>query len=467
MTTYQETLDYLYSFTDYGSLRTYRYSADTFDLGRMRALMAALGDPQNRYPTLHIAGTKGKGSTAALCASALVQAGYRTGFYSSPHLQDFCERIRVDGQLISSGEVVSAVAEVRRAVDDVPGLTAFELITATAFVHFARRQVDFGVIEVGLGGRLDATNVISPVASVITSLSYDHMHLLGHTLPEIAGEKAGIVKPGVPVVSAPQPPEALAVLERVAAERGAPLTVVGRDWQYVADGHTLDSQTIVVWPAQAAASPGAGCDAPRLDGRDRDALRLKVSLLGAHQAQNAAVAWAALNVLRERGLSVPVKAIGAGFRQVDWPGRFEILSRLRPVLVADCAHNGDSAQKLADAVADYFPGRSVILLFGASADKDVAAMFDALLPRADGAVMTQAIHPRAIDPYELAQRAAGCGVPAESVAPIAQALERALALAGPQDVILATGSVFVVAEVCAAWAALKKRLPLEAISSEQ
>lgn len=465
MMTYQETLDYLYSFTDYGSLRTYRYSADTFDLDRMRALMAALGDPQNRYPTLHVAGTKGKGSTSALCASTLVHAGYHTGFYSSPHLQDFCERIRVDGQPISPDEVVAAVAEVQHAVDDVPGLTAFELITAAAFVHFARRQVDFGVIEVGLGGRLDATNVISPLASVVTSLSYDHMHLLGNSLAEIAGEKAGIIKPGVPVVSAPQPPEALVVLERVAAERGAPLTLVGRDWQYAADGHTLDRQSVVVWPAPDAAFPGASRDDFRFSVRDRDALRLEVSLLGAHQAQNAAVACAALNVLRERGLSIPVKAIRAGFRRVDWPGRFEILSRRRPVLVADCAHNGDSARKLADAVADYFPGRSVILLFGASADKDVAAMLDALLPRVNRAVMTQAIHPRALDPDELAGRAARCGVPAEAVAPIANALERALALAGPQDVIVATGSVFVVAEVRAAWAGLKETLPLETMNS--
>jgi dihydrofolate synthase/folylpolyglutamate synthase len=446
MVTYQETLDYLYSFTDYGNLRTYRYSAEAFDLGRMRALLAALGDPQASFPSLHITGTKGKGSTSALCASVLGRAGYRTGFYSSPHLQDFRERIRIDGQPIPAADVVQTVAEIRPVADRVPGLTAFELITATAFLYFARQNVDFGVIEVGLGGRLDATNVILPLVAVITSLSYDHMHLLGNTLAEIAGEKAGIIKAGVPAVSAPQPPEALQVLERVAAERGAPLAVVGRDWQYSIDQYDLAGQSFSVWPAGDGAQP----------------VRLSTSLLGAHQAQNGAVAYVALRALREQGLVIGDEALAEGFRQVDWPGRFEVLQQ-SPVLVVDCAHNGDSARRLVEALDDYFPGRRAVLLFGASADKDVPAMFDELAPRMHRAVMTQAVHPRAIETEELVAQAAARGLTAEAVAPVAEALARALALAGPEEVVVATGSLFVVAEVRAAWAEQQPRAAVNAL----
>lgn len=450
MMTYQETLDYLYSFTDYGNLRTYRYSPETFDLARMRSLTGALGDPQERYAILHVAGTKGKGSTSALCASALTRAGHRVGFYSSPHLQDFCERIQVDGEPISRDDLVEAVAEVRRAVDSVPGLTTFELVTATAFLYFARRRVNLAVMEVGLGGRLDATNIITPLVSAITSLSYDHMHLLGNTLAQIAGEKAGIIKPGVPAVTAPQPAEAMEVLERVAAERAAPLTVVGRDWRYAADRHTLRGQSFFVWSADEQRERiEAG------DGWEWAPARFEIPLLGAHQIQNAAVAYAALNVLRECGVSISESAIRDGFRQVRWPGRFEILG-LRPALVADCAHNGDSAEKLAAALDDYFPGQRVVLLFGASADKAVTSMFEALLPRVSRAVMTQAIHLRALDPDEMVEQAARFGVQAEAAAPVSEALERALALAGPNDVVVATGSVFVVAEACAAWDGLRE-----------
>ncbi|MBI3762479.1 MAG: bifunctional folylpolyglutamate synthase/dihydrofolate synthase [Chloroflexi bacterium] len=462
MMTYQETLDYLYSFTDYGSLRTFRYSAETFDLGRMRSLMAALGNPQEQYPILHVAGTKGKGSTSALCANALTCAGYRTGFYSSPQLQDFCERIQIDGEPIARDDLVSAVADVRRAVDSVPGLTTFELNTATAFLYYARQPVDLAVMEVGLGGRLDATNVITPLASVITSLSYDHMHLLGNTLAEIAGEKAGIIKPGVPVVSAPQQPEALEVIQRVAAERGAPLTLAGRDWRYAADRHSLNGQSFFLWSAQEQRELDRRIEGG--DGAEWVPARFEIPLLGAHQIQNAVVAYAALNVLRELGVSIPEGAVREGFRSVRWPGRFEILG-LNPTLVADCAHNGDSAQKLAAALDDYFPGRRVILLFGASADKDVTSMFEALLPRVYRAVMTQAIHPRALDPDEMAETAGRFGVKAEAAAPVSEALERALALAGPQDVVVAAGSVFVVAEVRAAWAGLGESATSEAMSA--
>ncbi|HMK07840.1 MAG TPA: Mur ligase family protein, partial [Anaerolineales bacterium] len=220
---FAEALDYLYSFVDYSQERSYRYSAEVFDLGRMRDLLHRLGDPQNAFRSVHVAGTKGKGSVSSFIAASLQAAGYRTGLYTSPHLVRFTERIRIGEDEIDEAQLAQLVAQVKPHVAAVAGLTTFEIVTAVAFLHFASRGVAVGVIEVGLGGRLDATNVITPRVGVITSLSYDHMHLLGDRLSDIAAEKAGIIKPGVPLVLAPQQREAEHVVERIAAERGAPL----------------------------------------------------------------------------------------------------------------------------------------------------------------------------------------------------------------------------------------------------
>jgi dihydrofolate synthase/folylpolyglutamate synthase len=451
MLTFQEALDYLYSFVDYGALRTYKYSAQTFDLGRMVTFLDLLGQPHQRYPVLHLAGTKGKGSVAAMCASVLSAAGYRTGFYTSPHLQDFCERVQINGVYIPRPAVAEIVDEMRPLVARVPGLTTFELTTALAFVYFARAQVDVAVIEVGLGGRLDATNVVTPLVTVITSLSYDHTHLLGNTLAEIAAEKGGIIKPGVPAVSAPQQPEALAVLERLAEERGAPFVLAGREWLFRPVAHSLDRQSFEVWSAQEQQQ----LDALRAHGHAVDWIppRLEIPLLGLHQVENGAVAYAALSTLRAQGVPISADAVRAGLRTVRWPGRFEILGR-RPYVVADGAHNRDSAHKLVAALDDYFPGRRVTLVFGASSDKDVTGMLAELLPRVAQVFLTQAVHPRAWDPEDLAARAREVppGKPIEVLSPVARALERAVELTAPDDVVVACGSLFVVAEVQTAWA---------------
>jgi dihydrofolate synthase/folylpolyglutamate synthase len=450
MFTYDDALDYLYSFVDYSLSRTYKYSAETFDLRRMVDFMHALGDPQKRYPTVHVTGTKGKGSVSAIVASALRAAGYRVGFYTSPHLQDFCERAQVNGELIPRATLIEIVLKMKALVDagSAPGITTFELSTALAFEYFARVNVDVAVVEVGLGGRLDATNIITPLASVITSLSYDHMNLLGDTLAQIAAEKGGIIKPGVPLITAPHRPEALEVLERMAAERGAAHTLLGRDWFFQPVRHSLDEQSFQIWSAEEQTQ----LEELRTQGHEADwnPLMLTLPLLGQHQVENGAVAYATLMVLRERGLPVAADAIEAGFRDVRWPGRFEILNRA-PFVVADGAHNRDSAQKLTATLREYFPGRRVTLLFGASSDKDVTGMLDELLPAVHRVIFTQAVHPRAQDPEALVPLARQAGLLAKTIPSVGQALTHALQLAARDEVILACGSLFVVAEVRMAW----------------
>jgi dihydrofolate synthase / folylpolyglutamate synthase len=457
MLTYDEALDYLYSFVDYGLVRAEKYSPEVFNLTRMVAFMRALGDPQNSYPVLHVAGTKGKGSVAALCTSALRAGGYRTGFYTSPHLNDFRERAQVNGEYISREALAQIVSEFQPLVAQHPGVTTFELSTALAFVHFARQQVDVAVVEVGLGGRLDATNVVHPLVAVISSLSYDHTYLLGNTLGEIATEKAGIIKPGVPVVTAAQAAEALAALERIAAERGARLEVVGRDWHYRPVAHSLDGQTFEVWSETEQRQLNAlHAQGHAVAWRPT---RLELPLLGQHQVENGTLAYAALQTARHQGLPLAADAIQVGFRQVVWAGRFEILAR-RPYLVVDGAHNRDSAKRLAATVREYFPDRRVHLIFGASSDKDVTGMLAELLAPETGVtqvITAQAVHPRALEPGALAELARPHGVSVVAGTSVAAALERALAEAGPEDVILACGSLFVVAETTAAWQELGER----------
>jgi len=429
MWTYQEALDYLYSFTNYEVRREVRYAPEVMNLDRPNQLLAAVGNPHRSYPVIHITGTKGKGSVGAYCLAALQAAGLRVGLYSSPHLQEFRERFRVNDSMIGEDELAALLAVLKPAADAIPGLTWFELTTALGFLYFQRQGVDVLVAEVGLGGRLDATNVVTPLVSVITSLSYDHTHLLGNTLAEIATEKAGIIKPGVPVVSAPQADEAAAVLEAVAAERGSPLIVIGRYWEVVPGHSTRQGQRFLAGPA----------------GQLRE---YWTPLAGRHQAINGAVALAALTVVRERGLPLPPALVDGGKLQANWPGRFEIVGDA-PVVVLDAAHNGASAECLRDTVLELFPDRAArVLVFGASADKDVAGMFRALLPVVDHLVLTHADHPRALDVESLAAeaRAVGFNGQVEQIPAVAGALEQARLLAGPAGVVVLTGSLFVVGE---------------------
>lgn len=446
--TYAQALEYLYGFVDYGSLRSYRYSPEVFDLERVVELLDRLGNPQTAFRCFHIAGTKGKGSVSAFLASALREAGHKVGFYSSPHLVEFTERIRINGAPIEADTLGALVDQIEPVVAQVPGLTMYEVVTALAFVHFAQVGVDVAVIEVGLGGRLDATNVIVPVVSVITSLSYDHMHLLGERLSDIAGEKAGIIKPGVPVVLAPQQHEAENVVERVAEERGAPIIRVGKDWLFAPGAHGLKGQTLYIW--SAAEQEQMDIFVESSGGEEWVPPRYTIPLLGYHQVVNCAVAYAALQVGRQQGISIPEQAIQRGFARTSWLGRFQVLSQ-DPTVILDAAHNRDSALKLRISLDDYFPGKAVTVVFGASSDKDITGMFDELLPRVARLIVTQADNPRAAEVEELARLAHGHGTRVETVVPVRQALEHALRIQRPDEVLLVTGSLFVVGEALRFW----------------
>ena len=446
-TRYNQALDYLYSFVDYSLKHISELAKAEFNLDRMFALMNELGNPQNKYPIIHVAGTKGKGSVAALCASALKAAGYKTGLYTSPHLWDYVERIQIDGEPISHEQLIELVEQVKPAVARTPKLTTFEITTAIGLLAFAKNDVEAAVIEVGLGGRLDATNVVTPRVSVITSLSYDHMAVLGNTIAAIAGEKAGIIKEGVPVVSAPQTKEALDVLERVAREKNCLFLLVSKHVTFERltsslDGQSLRVSSLVLRHIEDPLFPRA---------TQPEALDLTIPLLGAHQIENAAIAYTAL---KTSGIPISDQTIQAGFAEVKWPARFELLRREPPVVI-DSAHNRDSARRLRETLDEYFPEIPVILIFCALEDKDISGMLEELKPRLQCVVTTRADHPRAPSAEWIAEQVRNAGIPVEAVTPVSRALERALELAREQKLVLSAGSVAFAGEVSAAW---RKRL---------
>jgi dihydrofolate synthase/folylpolyglutamate synthase len=436
---YNKALDYLYSFVDYSLKHSSELAKAEFNLDRMFALMDLLDNPQVKYPLIHVAGTKGKGSVSAMCASALRVAGYRVGLYTSPHLEDYVERIQVDGEPISHEQMVELVEEIKPAVARIPKLTTFEITTALGFLAFAKQNVNAAVVEVGLGGRLDATNIVTPRVSVITSLSYDHMAVLGDTLAKIAGEKAGIIKPGIPVVSSPQKEEAREVLERVASEKDCRLILVGRDVKFERLSSSLNGQSLRV------TDPGPF---ENTQGEHDATLDLQLPLLGEHQVQNAATACTAL---KASGIEISGSAIQQGFSQVKWHARFEVVRR-EPTVIFDSAHNQDSFAKLRQALDEYFPGRQVYLIFGASEDKNIPGMFAEIRPKIRKLIVTRADHPRALQPEEIIYLAEQAGLQSEAYTPVEAAFRRALELSEKDgSIVLSAGSMFVTAEVMQAW----------------
>ena len=444
---YRQSLEYLYGLTNYEVKSSFAYAPQYFDLRRVETLLEQLGNPHLSYRTVHVAGTKGKGSTSAILASMLQSAGYLTGLYTSPHLHSFRERIQVNGEMISEEALARWVSQIQPIADQDPELTTFEVATAVALAYYAEAGVQIAVIEVGLGGRLDATNVVRPDVTVITTIGHDHMHILGNTLAEIAHEKAGIIKAGVPVVVAPQEPAAMVVIQQTAHEKEAPLFAVGRLWHWRTTGRDLKCQTFAASskPASSASSPVVYRD-------------LCLPLLGKHQMRNAVVALAVVEALRAQGTPVSDLAVHQGMQAVNWPGRFEILED-DPSVVIDGAHNVDSARCLAAALHDYFPEVRPTLLLAVLADKDIPAILRHLLPGANAAVLSQSNHPRAADPAIIEGYARRYGIPLEIVPQIPNALQRAISLAGASGLVVATGSFATAGAAREAWLSLHNLPP--------
>jgi len=467
--TYRETLDYLDSFVNYEKKSAYPYR-QSFKLARIRAFLSVIGNPQDSFKSVHVAGTKGKGSVCVFCANIFREAGYTAGLYTSPHLFDARERLRVlrpcpaqedaphpaqeeapvrasararacaqdfDG-MISPKEMASLAGRLKPAIDSFcrhsphGPLSFFEVYTAFAFEFFREKKVDVAVLETGLGGRLDATNVVKPLACAITSISLDHTDKLGTTLAEIAREKAGIIKRAsrgaMPVISAPQRPVVLEVLNRRCRSRGADLFLAGREI-----GFSL--------------LPGKkGLQRFSVSGELGEFGELGITLFGEHQAVNACVATGlAMAASARGGMRVDASAVRRGLSVTRWPGRFEIINH-RPLIVLDGAHNWDSARMLARAVRRFLPGKKVSVIIGVSRDKDLRGICRALLPVARDFVATAARSPRAFSPEEVA----GCirkecrGIPVEISRDIQGALER---ISGKRSAgFLVTGSLFVVGE---------------------
>ena len=410
MIEYQRTLEWLYALEAAKGM--------DFKLERVALALQRLGDPHRRFVSLHIGGTNGKGSVAAMLHAVLGAAGYRTGLYTSPHLVDLTERVRVGSQDISRDEVVSLTAEVRaaaaaRGVD----LTFFEFLTVMAFLHFARRSVEVAVVEVGLGGRLDATNVIDPAAAVITTIGLDHMQWLGNTHAAIAAEKGGIIKTGRPLVLGRIEGEAAAVLRALAADRGAALVEAGRDYRIAG---------------------GAGVD---FDGLGWHLHDLPLALRGAHQRDNAGTALATLAAVRDR-LPVGENAIRSGLAAVRWPGRLDVVATA-PLTILDGAHNVDGVAALARELPGLLDGRPLHLLFAVMGDKDWRPMVDILAPLCTSAVVTEVLPPRGA-PAAVVAAAFRPYCPVRIVPDPTQAWQHIAARARPSDAIVAAGSLFLV-----------------------
>lgn len=461
--TFQEALDYVWSLVNFETRPP--ETREPYTLDRFREFLRRLENPHERFATIHIAGSKGKGSTSAVIEAVLRAAGYRVGFYTSPHLHTPLERIRILGRMIPEEEFIALVERLRPTADAIGDVTTFEFLTAMSFLYFAEQGVDIAVVEVGLGGRLDATNVVHPRVSVITPLSLEHTRVLGSSIEEIAAEKGGIIKPGVPLVSAPQPLVALEVLARIAAERGAPTALVGLNWTWTHRALALDGQHFdVEFHPVSAAPPGAGPGAS-IWGEAYTSVEsgfryadLFVPLFGPHQIINATTAVAAVEMLKRHGFPTSEVALRRGLAAVVWPARVEILSR-HPLVISDGAHSDASALALTKTLlelrdAGLLDWRRLWLIFGALLDKNLAAVMAPLLPLADELILTSADHPRALSPDELAQRLAAADLPTPPIH-FAATVEEALALAwsqlGADDAVVMTGSLSVAAEGRMAW----------------
>ena len=441
--TYEESVQYLFSLgRELASPQ--QASIAKFDLQNITVLCEHLGQPQRQFQSVHVAGTNGKGSTSAMLDSILRAAGVRAGLYTSPHLERINERVRLDGQEISDADFAPAFTRVRKAIEELlasGGLavhpTFFECVTAIAFVHFAAAGAEFAVCETGMGGRLDATNILLPEVAVITQIDFDHENYLGHSIEEIAGEKAGIIKPGGRVVSAAEHLIARVVIRRRCAEQSAFLVEIENAF-YLED-----------------VTARGGCFSFTAIAYDTS-VRVPISLQlpGRFQVRNALTALAAARMLAERGAPIDDAAISRGLAATVWPGRLEKISE-RPEIYVDGTHNPAGAREIAVFWEQFLPGRKIFLIYGAMRDKAVDEIAGLLFPKAAAVILTTPAQSRAISAPLLAEMTAHHAHSAEAIPNPAQALERALVLAAPEDIIFITGSLYLVGELRREWLSRK------------
>jgi len=443
-----------------------------FDLAHMRVLLAALNHPERRFPAVLIAGTNGKGSTAATLAAILEASGLRTGLYTSPHLVKINERIRVNGQEISDDDfalihdVVDRTAERLVSEGELPWHPSFfEMVTAIAFEYFAQNKINIAVLEVGMGGRLDATNVVDPIVSVITDIALDHQKFLGNTIAEIAREKAGIIRPDKPVVTLPQLPQANDVIGNAILEAGArgvsaaqyvppvspavsipwnPLLEPAGEGETIREGHGFSRAGEAA--SRRALAPEVRTKYPlQVLGTE---ILIETPLVGRHQLRNLALAIAAAEELSKQGFAITADSIERGIRDTNWPGRFQVIPRSQvwPEIILDVAHNPAGAWALRSTLSSAYEDRRLIFIFGAMRDKAIAEIAEILFPLAERVIATHADNPRSANPAEIREAAARTGAEIEEAGNVPGALDQARVLAGSDGVIVVTGSIYIVGE---------------------
>lgn len=414
---YQRSIDYLFGLEKFGMI---------FGLRKVEEILQAIGNPHEEIQAIHIGGTNGKGSTAAMIASILRREGYRVGLYTSPHLTRFTERMRLNGKEIEKEEVAELTDWMRQRIEEAgitPPFTFFDFTTAMALLYFKQKMVDLAILEVGLGGRLDSTNVINPLLSIITNIGKDHEDVLGKGILRIAREKAGIIKKGRPLVTAATQPRVLRHFAKVCQEKASPFFRVGKEFRYIlGEGESFS-----------------------YEGIHRKLWGLSVNLRGVHQVINATTALGAMEVLDDLGYHVSNEALSEGLKEVKWPGRLEMVLT-SPKVLLDGAHNPDGALTLKESLRKDFQYRHLILLIGIMKDKDISSILHTLCPLADHIILTRPNIARAASPALLKKALGRDGTKAEVVEDLREAIEKGLSLAEAEDLLLITGSFYTVGE---------------------
>jgi len=434
--TYQQAMQYLFDQTDYERQQKLRYNVNTFDLERMNKFLKALGDPHKKIKTVHIAGTKGKGSTATMLGKMIEANGYSVGLYTSPHVISLHERIVVNSEMINNKTMLGLMNRVQPVIEkfikkeDSP--TFFEIMTALAFMHFADQEVDLAIIETGLGGRLDSTNVVKPEVVGITSISFDHQNLLGTTLDSITKEKAGVIKKGIPVVTVSQDPAAMRVLKKLAVSQKAPLSITGKDIDFS-------------YRFESSREDGPHTRICMTTPRSRFE-HLRVPLPGEHQAINCGLALAMLDRLKEQGYDFDDRKSVLGLQDVKLAGRMEMVCE-DPRILVDAAHNAASVRALIQAIGQHVPYDSIIVIFGCNSDKDVRGMLTELQYGADKVIFTRSNSPKAVFPSDLAEMYTElCGKMCQTTLSLKEAIRAAGSAVSREDLICVTGSFYLVGQ---------------------